>query len=98
MSPEEEKAAIYKSINYLERQVSQLERRILRPEDIAKATVDELIDRISDQETVEVVVAVWGKALDQHIGKGIRKLFWLVLIIALSLAATKLGAWAALFK
>lgn len=53
-------------------QVVEIKKGQTPTSEIAKATVDELIDRLSDEATVEKIVNVWKGVLDKALGRGIR--------------------------
>lgn len=50
--------------------------RRLTDEDAA-AVADELVKKLTDDETVEQVMEVWGRHIDLRLGRGLRRfLFW----------------------
>jgi hypothetical protein len=56
-------------------------------DDLANKIVDKLVERMSDEETVETIIAVWSKQFDQTLGRGLRRiLFALLLVIGGALA------------
>lgn len=48
-------------------------------DEIAERIVQKLIEKAADEAAVEKIVEVWGKVLDQHLGRGLRRLLWLVI-------------------
>ena len=56
---------------------------------IAIVVSEVLVTKLSDEKTVEHITSVWGKYLDQMIGRGFRRVGWTVFIIALGFAAVK---------
>tara|TARA_R110000868_G_scaffold320830_2_gene581802 strand:- start:263 stop:532 length:270 start_codon:yes stop_codon:yes gene_type:complete len=47
---------------------------------IAGHMVDKLVERLSDEDTVQAIAAVWGKQLDQHIGRTVRRGVYTILV------------------
>lgn len=66
--------------------------------ELAKHIVDHLIIKLSDEETVKSISNVWGKYLDQWIGRGFRRLLFYVLVVAVVMGAVKLQVWNYMFK
>ena len=81
MSPEEEKVAIFRSLKYLSDEVQRIDRDRAEPTAVATATVDELMLRIQDEETVEKLVTVWSGVLDKHLGRFLRKVLWTITLL-----------------
>ena len=67
-------------------------------EKIAHHVVDRLVDRMSDDATVEKIVGVWGKSFDLILGRGMRKLIWLAALGLIALATFKIDAIIGAFK
>lgn len=59
---------------------------------IATHMVDKLVARLSDEETVQSILAVWTGQLDQHIGKTIRRGVWVFLCAVGVIVTIKLDA------
>ena len=45
---------------------------------IASHMVDKLIERLSDERTVNALMGVWTKQFDQHIGRTFRRGLWIL--------------------
>lgn len=68
----------------------------LSPEDskqLARHIVDALMLQLSDEATVAAVASVWGKYLDQWIGRGFRRFAVYVIFAALVAGALKFQVW-----
>ena len=52
-------------------------------EAIANHMVDKLVTRLSDEATVDALMSVWTGQFDKHVGRSIRRGFW-VLVTALT--------------
>ena len=48
-------------------------------ETIANHMVDKLVERLSDERTVNALMAVWTKQFDQHIGQTFRRGLWILI-------------------
>ena len=48
-------------------------------ETIANRMVDKLVERLSDERTVNALMAVWTKQFDQHIGQTFRRGLWILI-------------------
>jgi uncharacterized lipoprotein YmbA len=59
---------------------------------IATHMVNKLVDRLSDEQTVQMISGVWAKQLDQHIGRTVRRALWLVLVTISVVVAAKIDA------
>lgn len=59
---------------------------------IATHMVNKLVDRLSDEQTVQLISNVWAKQLDQHIGRTVRRALWLVLVTVSVVVAVKIDA------
>jgi hypothetical protein len=70
--------------------LTSIEEQIVSKEESAIATVDELVARLSDRETVVEIVAVWKSVLDEAIGSGVRRTIYIVLIALIGVIAVKL--------
>lgn len=73
----------------------------LSEEDITRLAdrfVDRLLDRVKDQQTVEEVTNVWGAHFDKHLGRTVRRGFYLVLIALFAFVGLKLDAFVAFFR
>jgi hypothetical protein len=46
---------------------------------IADHMVDNLVKRLSDEKTVDLLLAVWSSKLDRHIGRAVRRGLFLIL-------------------
>jgi len=89
MSPEEEKTAIFRSLKFLSDEVQRIDGERVTPDEIASKTADRLIAKFQDEATVEAVVSVWGRVLDQHLGKSVRKMLWAIFLIACGVIAVQ---------
>lgn len=70
-------------------QAERVERKMsdADAEAIANHMVDKLVERLSDERTVNALMAVWTRQFDQHIGRTFRRGLWvLVTAIAIFLA------------
>ena len=65
---------------------------------IAAHLVDRLIERLSDEQTVQAIASVWAKQLDQHIGRTVRRGVWLLLVSIAVVVAVKSDAILAWFR
>lgn len=59
---------------------------------IATHMVDKLVERITDERTVQIISDVWAKQLDQHIGRTVRRALWLVFGAVSVTVAVKIDA------
>lgn len=91
MSPDEEKLSILRTIRYLSDEVQRIDTEKLSPQEVATATVDELMKKIQDEETVEKVVSVWSGVLDKHLGKSLRKALWMLFLLLCGAVALNYG-------
>jgi hypothetical protein len=60
---------------------------------LAKHIVDALMVKLADEQAVAAIANVWGKYLDQWIGRGFRRFAWYVLCAALIAGALKFQIW-----
>tara|TARA_R110000868_G_scaffold390941_1_gene660801 strand:- start:1492 stop:1764 length:273 start_codon:yes stop_codon:yes gene_type:complete len=63
---------------------------------IAEHLVDRLVARLTDENTVQAIASVWGKQLDQHIGRTVRRGVYTVLVglvIFLGIKMDAIVAW-----
>lgn len=72
-------------------------QRALTKHDV-EAIVDHLIDRISDQKTVEQITTAWSEVVDRAIGKGVRRLIYAVGLAVLVIGAVKFDLLLKIFK
>lgn len=61
-------------------------------ERIANHLVNKLVERLSDEKTVEAIAAVWGKQLDQHIGRTVRRGAYTLLVGLMVFVGIKMDA------
>lgn len=71
--------------------MSEQDRRIA--EHIAQTVIARLIDAMQSEEVADRVLGVWGGKLDRTIGRGLRRLGFYVLVIAIGIASIKIGLW-----
>lgn len=65
-------------------------------EAIASHTVDMLVRKMSDEETVHKIASVWSGQLDQHIGKTVRRGLYIIfgaIAVAISLKFDLFLSW-----
>lgn len=60
---------------------------------LAKHIVQQMVVMMSNEETVEQVATIWGRYLDQWIGKNLRRLIVLAFIGLMSAVAVKAQVW-----
>lgn len=73
----------------------------LTPEEVellADKFVERLFERLKDERVVDEVTDVWGRHFDRHLGRSIRRGFYLVLIALFAFVGIKLDAFVAFFK
>ncbi|MGH7744179.1 MAG: hypothetical protein ACREQ5_05080 [Candidatus Dormibacteria bacterium] len=56
---------------------------------IAAYIVDKLVERLSDEKTVQRLSYVWSASLDKMLGRGLRKVAWLVFLCFLAVGFFK---------
>lgn len=64
----------------------------------AHKVVDAMLNTATDEENVERIMAVWGGAIDKHIGRGLRRLLLYVGIAMLLIAGAKFSLLEKLLK
>ena len=81
-------------------QLGAAERRFVdgEAELIAGCIVDKLMARLSDEKTVDVLVAVWTAQFDRSIGRTFRRGLWFLLTAAVVFFAIKFEMLSSLFK
>lgn len=67
-------------------------------EAVADHMTNKLIDRLSDDKTVERIATAWGGYIDRSLGKGLRRLGLYVLLALLLLGAVKFDLLSKLIK
>lgn len=65
---------------------------------IAEHLVDKLVARLSDEQTVQAIANVWGKQLDQHIVRTVRRGVYTLFVAILIFVGLKLDAILAWLK
>lgn len=65
---------------------------------LAKHVVETMVTTLSHEETVAALVGLWGKYLDQWIGRNFRRLVLYVIIVVVVTAAIRLQIWRYMFK
>lgn len=73
----------------------------LSPEEVellADKFVERLFERLKDERVVEEVTSVWGKHFDRHLGRTVRRGFYLVLIAVFAFVGIKLDAFVTFFR
>lgn len=69
--------------------MSEQDRRIA--DHIAAAVVARILDAVQNEEVAEKVMTVWGGKVDQTIGRGLRRLGFYVVVLAVGIAALRLN-------
>lgn len=57
---------------------------------IARHITDRLIEKMSDERTVDMITTVWAKYLDRIIGRGFRKIVWICVVFLIGIAFLKI--------
>jgi hypothetical protein len=73
----------------------------LTPEEVellADKFVERLFERLKDERVVEEVTLVWGRHFDRHLGRTVRRGFYLVLVAVFAFIGIKLDAFTAFFR
>lgn len=73
----------------------------LTPEEVellADKFVDRLFERLKDERVVEEVTSVWGRHFDRHLGRTVRRGFYLVLVAVFAFIGIKFDAFTAFFR
>ena len=65
---------------------------------IASHMVDKLVTRLSDEATVDHLMAVWTRQFDQRIGRSFRRGFWVLLTALAIFVATRFESILAWFR
>jgi len=65
---------------------------------LADHIVEKLVARMSDEGTVKQITDVWGRQLDQHIGRTVRRGLVLVLTAVVIIVGIKMDALLAWFR
>lgn len=65
---------------------------------IAQHMADKLVSRLTDEETVRKIATVWSAQVDQHIGKSVRRVLWLVICAVALFVAMRTDAIVAWLK
>jgi len=66
-------------------------------DDLANKIVDKLVERMSDEKTVQQITTVWNKQFDQTLGRGLRRVAYLLLMILGTTLAVKFDILSNLF-
>lgn len=59
---------------------------------IAQHITNRLVEKMSDEATVDMITAVWAKYLDRIIGRGFRKVIWICVVFLIGVAFLKIEA------
>jgi hypothetical protein len=65
---------------------------------LADKFVERLFERLKDEKVVNEVTEVWGAHFDKHLGRTVRRGFYLVLIAVFAFVGIKLDAFVGFFK
>jgi len=57
---------------------------------IAQHITNRLVERMSDEKTVDMITTVWAKYLDRIIGRGFRKVLWICVVFLVGIAFLKI--------
>lgn len=58
---------------------------------IATHMVNQLVDRLSDENTAERISNVWGGYIDRTLGRGLRRVGLYVIVLLMGVAMAKMG-------
>ena len=61
-------------------------------EELAKRIARNFVQELKDEKNVEEIVEIWGRHLDRHIGRSVRRVIWLFLTAVVVLIGLKFDA------
>lgn len=67
-------------------------------EELARRISKHFILELKDEKNVEEIVEVWGRHLDRHIGRSVRRVLWLFVIAVTMVLSLKFDAIVAWFR
>ena len=67
-------------------------------EELAKLIARNFVQELKDEKNVEEIVEIWGRHLDRHIGRSVRRVIWLFLTAVVVLIGLKFDAVIAWLK